>query len=161
MKADLSHRKTHVQLLLESLEHKDTEIRFTNARRLFYVLQGGGHETNCFVICDLSKTTLQALLQRQVRQRTNYIGFSRMPKSSEMQMVSIASWRPSRLRLRNMISSGNFEFIGERLYPDWGEKKVDFRIRTLRDSISTKQRNRTSWKRSSPSFPCTLECCII
>ena len=33
-------RKTHVEFLLESLEHKDPEIRFTNARRLFYILQG-------------------------------------------------------------------------------------------------------------------------
>lgn len=40
MKASPLERRTHVQLLLESLEHKDTEIRFTNARRLFYVLQG-------------------------------------------------------------------------------------------------------------------------
>jgi len=40
MKASPAERRTHVQLLLESLEHKDTEIRFTNARRLFYVLQG-------------------------------------------------------------------------------------------------------------------------
>ena len=35
-----SKRKTHVNLLLESLEHKDAVIRFTNARRLFYVVQG-------------------------------------------------------------------------------------------------------------------------
>ena len=27
-------------MLLESLEHKDAVIRFTNARRLFYVVQG-------------------------------------------------------------------------------------------------------------------------
>lgn len=35
-----AQRRTHVELLLESLEHRDAEIRFTNARRLFYVLQG-------------------------------------------------------------------------------------------------------------------------
>jgi len=35
-----AQRKAHVEVLLESLEHKDAEIRFTNARRLFYVLQG-------------------------------------------------------------------------------------------------------------------------
>ena len=29
-----------MELLLESLEHKDVEIRFTNARRLLYILQG-------------------------------------------------------------------------------------------------------------------------
>lgn len=35
-----AQRKAHVEVLLESLEHRDAEIRFTNARRLFYVLQG-------------------------------------------------------------------------------------------------------------------------
>ncbi|KAF8559062.1 hypothetical protein OG21DRAFT_1503519 [Imleria badia] len=40
-----AQRKTHVELLLESLEHRDAEIRFTNARRLFYVLQGTFAET--------------------------------------------------------------------------------------------------------------------
>lgn len=39
-KASLAKRRAHVEYLLESLEHRDTEIRFTNARRLFYVLQG-------------------------------------------------------------------------------------------------------------------------
>ncbi|PPQ92380.1 hypothetical protein CVT25_008730 [Psilocybe cyanescens] len=37
--------RAHVEYLLESLEHRDTEIRFTNARRLFYVLQGTFGET--------------------------------------------------------------------------------------------------------------------
>ncbi|KAF9452194.1 N1221-domain-containing protein [Macrolepiota fuliginosa MF-IS2] len=45
MKASSTDRRTHVQLLLESLEHKDGEIRFTNARRLLYVLQGTFAET--------------------------------------------------------------------------------------------------------------------
>ncbi|KAG1892727.1 hypothetical protein F4604DRAFT_1701262 [Suillus subluteus] len=40
-----SQRKAHVEILLESLEHRDAEIRFTNARRLFYVLQGTFAET--------------------------------------------------------------------------------------------------------------------
>ena len=40
IKAPLSKRRTHVEVLLESLEHRDAEVRFTNARRLFYVLQG-------------------------------------------------------------------------------------------------------------------------
>ncbi|TFK43232.1 hypothetical protein BDQ12DRAFT_674621 [Crucibulum laeve] len=44
-KASLSQRKSRVELLLESLEHRDAEIRFTNARRLFYVLQGTFAET--------------------------------------------------------------------------------------------------------------------
>jgi N1221-like protein len=39
-KTPLAQRKVHIELLLESLEHRDAEIRFTNARRLFYVLQG-------------------------------------------------------------------------------------------------------------------------
>ncbi|KAJ2933682.1 hypothetical protein H1R20_g3398, partial [Candolleomyces eurysporus] len=44
-KASLSQRRTHIEFLLESLEHRDVEIRFTNARRLFYVLQGTFAET--------------------------------------------------------------------------------------------------------------------
>ena len=36
----IAQRKAHVEVLLEGLEHRDAEIRFTNARRLFYVLQG-------------------------------------------------------------------------------------------------------------------------
>ncbi|KAF8076110.1 hypothetical protein FPV67DRAFT_1470388 [Lyophyllum atratum] len=44
-KASVSQRKAHIELLLESLEHRDAEIRFTNARRLFYVLQGTFAET--------------------------------------------------------------------------------------------------------------------
>jgi hypothetical protein len=39
-KASLAKRRAHVEYLLESLEHRDSDIRFTNARRLFYVLQG-------------------------------------------------------------------------------------------------------------------------
>ncbi|KAF7301496.1 hypothetical protein MIND_00715000 [Mycena indigotica] len=44
-KAPLATRKAHVEVLLESLEHKNAEIRFTNARRLFYILQGTFAET--------------------------------------------------------------------------------------------------------------------
>ncbi|KIJ70335.1 hypothetical protein HYDPIDRAFT_105043 [Hydnomerulius pinastri MD-312] len=40
-----AQRKAHIEVLLESLEHRDAEIRFTNARRLFYVLQGTFAET--------------------------------------------------------------------------------------------------------------------
>ncbi|KAF9247001.1 hypothetical protein BU15DRAFT_84575 [Melanogaster broomeanus] len=40
-----AQRKAHVEVLLESLEHRDAEVRFTNARRLFYVLQGTFAET--------------------------------------------------------------------------------------------------------------------
>lgn len=39
-KSDSQKRKAHVEVLLESLEHRDAEVRFTNARRLFYILQG-------------------------------------------------------------------------------------------------------------------------
>ncbi|KIO13038.1 hypothetical protein M404DRAFT_13101 [Pisolithus tinctorius Marx 270] len=41
----IAQRKAHVEVLLEGLEHRDAEIRFTNARRLFYVLQGTFAET--------------------------------------------------------------------------------------------------------------------
>ena len=40
VKSTFAQRKAHVEILLESLEHRDAEIRFTNARRLFYILQG-------------------------------------------------------------------------------------------------------------------------
>ncbi|KAI0774182.1 N1221-domain-containing protein [Fomes fomentarius] len=43
--SSFAQRKAHVAILLESLEHRDAEIRFTNARRLFYVLQGTFAET--------------------------------------------------------------------------------------------------------------------
>ncbi|KAL6309627.1 hypothetical protein BKA93DRAFT_814558 [Sparassis latifolia] len=45
-KSSFAQRKAHIELLLESLEHRDTEIRFTNARRLLYVLQGTFAETS-------------------------------------------------------------------------------------------------------------------
>ncbi|KAF7353029.1 Striatin-interacting protein 1 [Mycena venus] len=38
-------RKAHIEVLLESLEHRNAEIRFTNARRLFYIVQGTFAET--------------------------------------------------------------------------------------------------------------------
>ncbi|OBZ70163.1 Striatin-interacting protein 1 [Grifola frondosa] len=45
IKSSFAQRKAHVEVLLESLEHRDAEIRFTNARRLLYVLQGTFAET--------------------------------------------------------------------------------------------------------------------
>ncbi|KZP00033.1 hypothetical protein CALVIDRAFT_510034 [Calocera viscosa TUFC12733] len=39
-------RNAHVQLLLESLEHRNAEKRFMNARRLLYLLQGSCVETS-------------------------------------------------------------------------------------------------------------------
>ncbi|KAJ3788830.1 hypothetical protein GGU10DRAFT_345110 [Lentinula aff. detonsa] len=39
-------RRSHVEYLLEGLEHKDVLIRFTNSRRLFYVVQGTFAETS-------------------------------------------------------------------------------------------------------------------
>ncbi|QRV73145.1 striatin-interacting protein 1 [Ceratobasidium sp. AG-Ba] len=44
-KSSLADRKAHVELLLESLEHRDAEKRFVNARRLLYILQGTFAET--------------------------------------------------------------------------------------------------------------------
>ncbi|KAF8165029.1 hypothetical protein B0H34DRAFT_855483 [Crassisporium funariophilum] len=43
--APLAERRRHVEFLLESLEHRDAEKRFTSARQLFYVLQGTFGET--------------------------------------------------------------------------------------------------------------------
>ncbi|EIW76163.1 N1221-domain-containing protein [Coniophora puteana RWD-64-598 SS2] len=40
-----AQRKVHIEVLLESLEHRDAEVRFTNARRLLYILQGTFAET--------------------------------------------------------------------------------------------------------------------
>lgn len=45
IKSSIAQRKAHIEFLLESLEHRDAEIRFTNARRLLYVLQGTFAET--------------------------------------------------------------------------------------------------------------------
>lgn len=41
----VSERRAHVERLLEQLEHRDVEKRFTAARRLLYVLQGTFYET--------------------------------------------------------------------------------------------------------------------
>ncbi|KAJ3840755.1 hypothetical protein F5878DRAFT_52130 [Lentinula raphanica] len=41
----LEKRKSHIEYLLEGLEHKDAVIRFTNSRRLFYIVQGTFAET--------------------------------------------------------------------------------------------------------------------
>ena len=40
IESTIGQRKAHVERLLEGLEHRDAEFRFTNARRLLYVLQG-------------------------------------------------------------------------------------------------------------------------
>ncbi len=40
IESSFAQRKAHVELLLEGLEHRDAEFRFTNARRLLYILQG-------------------------------------------------------------------------------------------------------------------------
>ncbi|KAG8956756.1 Factor arrest protein 11 [Tulasnella sp. 424] len=45
IKSTVAQRRSYVEVLLESLEHKDAEIRFANARRLLYVLQGTFAET--------------------------------------------------------------------------------------------------------------------
>ncbi|KAI0939241.1 hypothetical protein AcV5_000711 [Taiwanofungus camphoratus] len=46
IESSFTQRKAHVEVLLESLEHRDAVIRFTNARRLLYVLQGTFAETS-------------------------------------------------------------------------------------------------------------------
>jgi hypothetical protein len=40
IKSAFAQRKAHVEVLLEGLEHRDATIRFLNARRLLYILQG-------------------------------------------------------------------------------------------------------------------------
>ncbi|KAE9406015.1 hypothetical protein BT96DRAFT_852276 [Gymnopus androsaceus JB14] len=45
IKSSLEKRRSHVEYLLEGLEHKDALVRFTNARRLFYIVQGTFAET--------------------------------------------------------------------------------------------------------------------
>ncbi|KAF9055024.1 N1221-domain-containing protein [Hymenopellis radicata] len=44
-KTPIPQRRAHVEMLLEGLEHRDAVIRFTNARRLFYIVQGTFAET--------------------------------------------------------------------------------------------------------------------
>ncbi|CAE6478754.1 unnamed protein product [Rhizoctonia solani] len=44
-RSPLADRRAYVELLLESLEHRDAEKRFVNARRLLYILQGTFAET--------------------------------------------------------------------------------------------------------------------
>ncbi len=39
-KTPTAEKKAQIEVLLESLEHRDSEIRWTNARKLLYVLQG-------------------------------------------------------------------------------------------------------------------------
>ncbi|KAK7695945.1 hypothetical protein QCA50_000584 [Cerrena zonata] len=41
-----AERRMHIDLLLEGLEHRDSEFRYASARRLFYVLQGTFAETH-------------------------------------------------------------------------------------------------------------------
>jgi len=60
IRSDLQKRKVHVEVLLESLEHRDAEIRFTNARRLFYILQGEFKS-------NLDRCCLTVSLQRNIR----------------------------------------------------------------------------------------------
>lgn len=44
-KTSSAEKKAQIEVLLESLEHRDSEIRWTNARKLLYVLQGVFAET--------------------------------------------------------------------------------------------------------------------
>ncbi|KAF9076476.1 hypothetical protein BDP27DRAFT_1442530 [Rhodocollybia butyracea] len=45
IKSSIEKRRSHVEYLLEGLEHKDALVRFTNSRRLFYIVQGTFAET--------------------------------------------------------------------------------------------------------------------
>ena len=49
-----TQRKAHVERLLEGIEHRDAEFRFTNARRLLYVLQGKPVSAAGYLCTDLS-----------------------------------------------------------------------------------------------------------
>ncbi|KAG7097243.1 hypothetical protein E1B28_004613 [Marasmius oreades] len=44
-KSSAAKRRLHVELLLDGLEQKDAVVRFTNSRRLFYIVQGTFAET--------------------------------------------------------------------------------------------------------------------
>ncbi|KAK1228877.1 Factor arrest protein 11 [Marasmius sp. AFHP31] len=44
-KSSIAKRRLHVEMLLDGLEQKDPVVRFTNSRRLFYIVQGTFAET--------------------------------------------------------------------------------------------------------------------
>lgn len=48
-KSPAEKRRAHVEALLENLEHRDTESRFTSARRLLYILQGRFYNLDIFI----------------------------------------------------------------------------------------------------------------
>jgi 5-carboxymethyl-2-hydroxymuconate isomerase len=85
IQSDFQKRKAHVEVLLESLEHRDAEVRFTNARRLFYILQGILYLQSA--MCLLTLPFVQERSQRRRLQNTNYIGSLKTAKSSEQQMA--------------------------------------------------------------------------
>jgi hypothetical protein len=72
IKSSAQERKGHIELLLESLEHRATEVRFTNARRLFYLLQGK-YIRLCLSI--LMHAPEQAHLRKLRPLSTNSIGY--------------------------------------------------------------------------------------
>ena len=85
IRSDFQKRKAHVEVLLESLEHRDAEIRFTNARRLFYILQG---EYKAMLAPSPLTVPLHKEHSRRLRpQNTNCIGSLKIAKSSDRQMV--------------------------------------------------------------------------
>ena len=49
--APASAKRAHVEVLLESLEHKDADIRLANIRKLLYIIQGVGPSHSLHVTC--------------------------------------------------------------------------------------------------------------
>lgn len=90
-KAPLSQRKIHVELLLEGLEHRDATVRFTNSRRLFYIVQGWA-----VVSCrhsSLLNSRLQEPSRKPCHLNINYTGYLRIAKLYALLTVSARSWR--------------------------------------------------------------------
>lgn len=77
IESSVAQRKAHVEVLLESLEHRDAEIRFTNARRLLYVLQGASVPLSLRFAIDMR---YKARLPKQRRRNTSYTGYLRIVK---------------------------------------------------------------------------------
>jgi hypothetical protein len=82
IKSSPAQRKAHVEVLLESLEHRDAEIRFTNARRLLYILQGALYHASirrCITVYN-HIIPPQEPSQRLPRLNISFTGYSRIAK---------------------------------------------------------------------------------
>ncbi|KAF5393764.1 hypothetical protein D9757_000267 [Collybiopsis confluens] len=80
IKSSLEKRRSHVEYLLEGLEHKDALVRFTNSRRLFYIVQGIKDSPSSIAV--LAKHSFQEPSQKRSLQRINCIGFSKIASLS-------------------------------------------------------------------------------